>query len=310
MRRSLPTRPFRSRRAAPLVVDLRVMAADLEAAEQFLAANARVLERRRFDRMFRGGPAGPVRDAVAAFRNDDGGFGHALEPDGRGPESQPAAVLTALQVMHESDAWDDELARGACDFLATTEPEGGGAPFVLPGVERWPHGPWWLPQEGLPASLITTGQSLGPLLARGVEHPWVERAEAWLWSRVDDPGETGPYDVHGLVAFLDGVPDRERAEAGAERLADVVRRATDPPKPGGPPDVHRAIEYARTPESVARVVFDDAQIEADLDRLESDQRDDGGWMFTWLAWSPVAEAEWRGVVTIEAVRTLRAYGRL
>ena len=33
-------------------------------------------------------------------------------------------------------------------------------------------------------------------------------------------------------------------------------------------------------------------------------------MFTWLAWSPVAEAEWRGVVTIEAVKTLRAHGRL
>jgi len=55
---------------------------DIEAAEQFLAANARVLERRRFERLFRGGDAGPVRDAVAADRNRDGGFGHALEPDG------------------------------------------------------------------------------------------------------------------------------------------------------------------------------------------------------------------------------------
>lgn len=286
------------------------MSADLEAAERFLAGHARVLERRRFDRLFRGGPGEPVRDAVAAFRNEDGGFGHALEPDGRGPESQPAAVLTALTALDECDAWDDALAGSACDWLATTEPAGGGTPFVMPGVEAWPHGPWWRPAEGLPASLTTTGQVLRPLLARGVEHPWVERATAWLWSRVDDPGEPGPYEVHGLVAFLEGVRDAGRAAEAVERLAPVIRAATAPPQPGGPPDVHRAIEYAPQPDSVARAAFDDAQIGADLDALEAEQREDGGWMFTWLAWSPVAEAEWRGVVTIEALRSLRAYGRL
>ena len=286
------------------------MGADLEAAEHFLAANARVLERRRFARLFRGGPGAPVRDAVAAFRNEDGGFGHALEPDGRGPESQPAAVLTALRVLHECDAWDEALAHSACDWLATTEPEGGGTPFVLPGVEAWPHGPWWRPHEGLPASLTTTGQVLEPLLARGVAHPWVDRATAWMWSQVEAPGEPGPYDVHGLVAFLEGVRDADRAAAAIEALAPVIRGATAPPRAGGPPDVHRAIEYAPRPDSLARAAFGDEQVRGDLDAVEAEQRDDGGWMFTWLAWSPVAEAEWRGVVTIEALRTLRANGRL
>ena len=286
------------------------MSADLEAAEQFLAANARVLERRRFAWLFRDGSGEPVRDAVAAFRNDDGGFGHALEPDGRGPESQPAAVLTALSVLDECDVWDDELARSACDWLATTEPDGGGTPFVMPGVEQWPHGPWWRPAEGLPASLTTTGQVLEPLLRRGVEHPWVERATAWLWSKVEDPGEPDPYDVHGLVAFLDGVRDTERATQAVEALTPVIRGATAPPRPGGPPDIHRAIEYATRPDAVARRAFDPDQLQADLDALEAEQREDGGWMFTWAAWSTVAEAEWRGVVTIEALKTLRAYGRL
>jgi hypothetical protein len=285
------------------------MPADLAAAEQFLAANARVLERRRFARLFGDGPGAPVRDAVAAFQNEDGGFGHALEPDGRGPESQPAAVLTALSVLDEADAWDDDIAGRACDWLATTEPEGGGTPFVMPGVEAWPHGPWWAPREGLPASLTTTGQLLAPLIARGVEHPWVDRATAWVWSTVEDPGDPDPYDVHGLVAFLEAVPDRGRAEAAVDALGPTIRAATQP-RPGGPADLHRALDYARRPGSVARRVFDDAQIQADLDVLAGEQRDDGGWMFTWLAWSPVAEAEWRGVVTIQALETLRANGRL
>jgi hypothetical protein len=65
---------------------------DFDAAADFLAASARVLDRRVFERLFSGGAAAPVRDAVAAYRNADGGFGHALEPDCRAAASQPAAV--------------------------------------------------------------------------------------------------------------------------------------------------------------------------------------------------------------------------
>ena len=68
---------------------------DFSAAAAFVAANARVLDRRRFQRLFEYGPAAPVRDAVAAYRNDDGGFGHALEPDCRAPGSQPAVSRPA-----------------------------------------------------------------------------------------------------------------------------------------------------------------------------------------------------------------------
>ena len=49
---------------------------DLDAAHQFLAAHGRVLDLRRFERLFLGGDPAPVRDAVAAYRNADGGFGH------------------------------------------------------------------------------------------------------------------------------------------------------------------------------------------------------------------------------------------
>jgi hypothetical protein len=50
-------------------------------------------------------------------------------------------------------------------------------------------------------------------------------------------------------------------------------------------------------------------IEANLDVLASAQEGDGGWSFNWLAWNPATALEWRGVVTIEALVTLRAYGR-
>src|SRR5581483_11766320 len=90
---------------------------DFGKAAAFITANARVLDIRRFERLFAGGEAAPVRDAVAAYRNPDGGFGHALELDSRTPGSQPAAVAMALRVMNEADCWDEDLVRGACDWL-------------------------------------------------------------------------------------------------------------------------------------------------------------------------------------------------
>ena len=46
------------------------------------------------------------------------------------------------------------------------------------------------------------------------------------------------------------------------------------------------------------------------DRLEAGQRDDGGWTFDWLEWSPGHAVEWRGALTLRALATLAAHGRI
>ena len=275
---------------------------DLDAAHHFLAAHGRVLDLRRFERLFLGGDAAPVRDAVAAYRNADGGFGNALEPDGRTPHSQPAATEQALRILDQADAWDDDLAAGACDQLQATAPPEGGAVFVAANVEGWPHAPWWQPQEGF--SLISTGQILGSLLARGVEHPWVETATELMWERIDALSDPGAYDLHGVLRFLQHVPDRERAETALERAEAAIRKVAtlDPDAPG---ETHSPLDFAPRPDSLARRLFDDATIAAHLDHLAAGQQDDGGWTFNFPAWSPAQEADWRGCFTVDALDRLR-----
>jgi hypothetical protein len=282
---------------------------DLDAAARFVAGHARVLDRRRFERLFEGGDARPVRDAIAAFRNADGGFGHALEPDGRTPASQPAAIALALETLDEADAWDEELVAGACEWLAANAPDEGGASFVEPTVEGWPHAPWWQAEEGRPASFFSTGKIAGTLHARRVEHPWLDRATELLWRRIDELADPGPYELRGVVAFLDHVPDRGRAEQALERIGPLVVGAValDPAAEG---EVHSPLDFAPYPDSIARRLFDAATIEAHLDHLAASQAEDGGWTFNWLAWSPVAASEWRGSRTVDALRVLRANGRL
>jgi hypothetical protein len=281
---------------------------DFEAATDFLAARGRLLDRRVFERLFRGGAAEPVRDAVAAYRNADGGFGHALEPDCRAAASQPAAVEMGLRIMDLAGAWDERLVRDAVDWLSAIAPAEGGAAFVLPSVSEGPHAPWWVPAEG--ASLIQTGQIAGLLYARGFAHPWLDRATQVMWSRIDALTEPHAYEMFGVLAFLEQVPERPRAQAAFERVGPLLFSrdlvALDPEAEG---ETHSPLAFAALPGSIARRLFDADVIEAHLDHLAGAQADDGGWTFNWPAWSPAAESDWRGFLTVDALRVLRANGR-
>ena len=287
---------------------------DFNAAAAFVAANARVLDRRRFQRLFEDGPTAPVRDAVAAYRNDNGGFGHALEPDCRAPGSQPAAVEMALRILDEADAWDEDLVRGACDWLTAVAPAEGGAAFVEANPQAlagWPHAQWWVPEEGHPASLIATGMIAGTLHARRVSDPWLDGATEVMWNRIGTLTEPGGYEMFGVLRFLQHVPDRGRAREAFGRVGPLLLErnlvALDPEAAG---EVHGVLDFAPEPGSLARSLFDDVTVKAHLDHLAQAQRDDGGWTFNWPTWSPAAELDWRGFLTVDALRVLRANARL
>ena len=267
----------------------------LDAAKQFLAAHARVLDRRRFERLFEGGPPEPVRDAVAAHRNADGGFGHALEPDGRAPGSQPAAVMLALRTLHEAGAWDAGLVAGACDWLASVEPDGGGV-AVRAAVDRGLAGGAVV---GAPARAPGVADDDRPdrrHAARARRRAPVGRARRRLAVDGGRRRRAGVRPARG-GRFLGAAPDHERARRGPAGLAPRLDGVLSPAGRRAPARSRARELYA--PEAVA----------ADLDRLAAGQAGDGGWTFAWPAWSPAAEADWRGSITVDALALLRANGR-
>jgi hypothetical protein len=286
---------------------------DLDAAAQFVHAHGRLLERRRFDHGFGGAPdADAVLRAVDAYRNADGGVG-LMEPDIRTPASQPSAVLYAFEVLEEIPELDaSALTSGALDWLQTITNADGGIPFVLPTAKGWPHAPWWAPQDDPPSSLLMTAGVTSVAYRLGLaDHPWTARATAFVWDALRDLQLSDPYAFRYAVHFLDAVGDRERAEVELRRLrermpADGVLKV----EAGVEGETLSAIEVAPRPDHAGRALFPDALVEAQLDELEADQRDDGGWDFSWAAWNPAVAFEWRGMVTLAALTTLRAYGRL
>ena len=64
----------------------------LEKGENFIWENARLLERAIFSYHFYSGSDIRILEILKTYQNEDGGFGHALEPDLRTPDSHPSLL--------------------------------------------------------------------------------------------------------------------------------------------------------------------------------------------------------------------------
>src|SRR5512143_3446799 len=126
-----------------------------ERAEEFIWHNARLLERRLFDFHFRSGSSHAVLSALRAYQNEDGGFGNALEPDIRCPDSQPVPVQHALEVL-DTVGLMQGIAQPVCDYLLTITTHEGGVPWLLPTALAYPRAPWWTTNDSPSASLNPT----------------------------------------------------------------------------------------------------------------------------------------------------------
>jgi hypothetical protein len=284
------------------------------AGDRFLLNNARLLERRLFASCFLGQPAAGVVDALRGYQNADGGFGHALEPDTRCPASLPIYVETALQALAAAGTVDDDMVTRAGDFLARTAEKadaGGAIPLAFDVIESFPRAAHWTEWTYQPGLNPTAGLT-GLLYQLGIDHPWRAAGTAYCWQQLESGGL--PDEAHALketLVFLEYVPDRDRADqhaaALAANLASIPMINLDPDATG----------YGLTPLDLAplatsrwRALFTDAQIDAHLDRLQKKQQADGGWPISWEPPSEAATCEWRGMVTLGALRTLTSYGRI
>ncbi|MGW1430186.1 hypothetical protein ACWD6K_16445 [Streptomyces sp. NPDC002431] len=293
----------------------------LNRAEQFIWLTARVLEQRRFAHHFLDGGADAVETALAAYLNEDGGYGHGLEPDLRGPVSQPLHTAHALNVLDSIGRCDGLRVDRVCRFLTEVSTKEGALPALLPAQRGYPAAPFIPIVDHPPAELLATGPVVGLLHRNAVWHAWLFRATDFCWAAVEALDRSHPYEIEAALAFLDGAPDRARAEAAADRLGRLVRdqrlvvldperRAEYPVAPGyAPGEQHFPYDYARTPDSLARRWFTDEELSRSLDHLAAAQQADGGWPVNWRQWAPGTALEGRPLVTLRALLTLRAHGR-
>jgi len=283
----------------------------------WLRAHARPLERARFAREFEGAPSAPALEALAAFRNADGGFGRALEPDLRMDASSALATATALDVLRELGCDDTEpLVRDALAWVvARFDPEVPGWRYVPSDVDSFAGAPWWawaLHGPGGPWDHLVNpgGRFLSHLSHwRGLApRPLVESLGRAFEKHVTAlTAEVGGDSLH-YAAEVDDPATRARLRelAVACVIRDPAAWASYCAKP---------LKLAPLPDSplAACLVSETAlNLDWEIDR----QQADGSWLPNWdwqgahpEAW-PRARREWQGEITLRTLRSLRAYGRI
>ena len=112
----------------------------------FIYRNARPLDIARWQYHFESGSKDSVLTALAAYQNEDGGFGHALEPDAWNPNSAPIQTWMATEILREIDFTDSThpIIQGILRYLASGQDFDGKLWYnEVVSSNDYPHAPWW-----------------------------------------------------------------------------------------------------------------------------------------------------------------------
>ena len=114
-------------------------------ASNFISTRGRPLEQAQFEFHFNNGSVEGVLAELGKFQNSDGGFGHAVEPDVRMPESSPFISSVAFQVISELDVPADHpiVQCGITYFKQAHNASIGGWDPTGPLANDYPRAPWW-----------------------------------------------------------------------------------------------------------------------------------------------------------------------
>jgi hypothetical protein len=295
-------------------------------ARDFISAHARALEQAIDAHAFGDGSSDAVLEALAAYQNEDGGFGHGLEPDLQLADSSVLATTVAFQHLRALDApADHPLVRGGMDYLmATYDSEIEAWPIIPPNVDEAPHAPWWAygddlaerwggflvnPRAEIVGYLYDYPDRVPASMRASLTRAVVEYAE----QRSD---AIGMFDV---LCYVRLVRTETLLSSARERLMEALTPVVETLVVK---DSTRWDEYVLTPLEVVdgpdapfADVLSDA-VEANLDFEIAHQAESGAWEPKWTwgglhpeAWARAKQA-WSGILTVRTLQILRRFDRL
>lgn len=302
----------------------------MDRAKAWLMRCGRPLEVARWEFLFERGSKEAVIHYLQAFQNDDGGFGHGLEPDFWCPDSSPMATWMAGQILIEVGAsLEDTIVEKLVSYLMNTPQVAPGMwCSVLPENNQYPHAPWWHWEKDVQANWMF--------------NPSVELAAFLIhWSSAESAGsQLGWESLSHAMRHVMQVEKMERHELSNYRKCLQLLRS------------HREYFDAKTGYSydavegkVAALVLDvidkdvsnwgtgykplpldfiaepDDPLYPKLKQLVDDnlrfyleqRTDEGIWGVTWT-WGQYPEAfavssrYWQGILAVERYKVLKAFG--
>lgn len=295
-----------------------------ELALTYIECSGRPLEAARTRYHFRNGPLGDVAGALRSFQNEDGGFGRAIEPDLRAPESSAIGTAAAFQIMREcsSDGFGDMPAR-AVSYLVETFDESALTWRKIPrSADGSSHAPWW-EQKGREDvfdsfSLNPTAEILGYL------YDCRKKVPAGMLSIVTDRvadhlSGSDSLEMHELLSCLRLLETRslpgDTRELIRNKLSELAAGAVACDPEQWEEYSLRPLQMVQYPESPFMNGLEEA-VAKNLDYEIKTQNSSGSWTPTWSWYGTfpneweTAKKEWSGIITLEKLLVLKRFGRI
>lgn len=296
-------------------------------AQTYLFAQGRELERTLFAYHFSEGVCEElVLATLAAYQNEDGGFGRGLEADLRTPASSTVATQQAFNVFRAVHAPSTSvLVRRAVEYLLLTfDPVRNVWPIIPAEAEHAPHAPWW--------NYAESSQNFGGFLANpraalvGYLHDYGDLVPADFLAQVTDAviaqleASSGKMEMHDLLCYV-SLAETPNLPAGIKNKVQAKLLQLVPQNVALDPN--QWTDYALLPLNVVKApdhflvsLIPQAVLAANLDFLIEQQQPDGAWAPAWnwafvdeAAWQ-AAERDWKSHLTLANLLVLKAFGRI
>lgn len=308
--------PLRLRRKGQVILDN---------VQTCLTAHARPLDLALYNSHFNKGSQEAVVKALAAYQNEDGGFGNGIEPDFQMPDSSALGSTLAFQYLNRLNLiQDDTLVHKGLDyFIQTYDHQKNGWDIVPEEVDGYPHAPWWDYKAAMAG--FGWGNPAAEILGYLLKYRTIVQDDTFLkvltsraLQRLQELTELDNPDFHELLCYtrLYQQADQELQVRLYDKLASLIKKvvSTNPDEwnsYGAAP-----LTFVKSPDSPFVSLFDKDIINANLAHLKQTIVDGDHWDPTWdwgnnypEAWSKAKQA-WSGKLTVENMTVLRAFGEI
>ena len=289
-------------------------------AKAYIMEYARPLEQKLFNFYFEEGSKEEAIKELSVFQNPDGGFGQSIEPDFRLEISSPLATTIGLQ--HAKDLQlsisHPIVLKAMCYLQNTYDEEIKGWNAVPEEVNSVPHAPWWhFDLEKGHCGVQTNwanpnAEIVGYFHLYQSENPrlqeWTERALNELSTL------SQPLEMHDFLCY-----QRLLKEVNGETKSYLFKVLSSSVRGTVCTDPSRWNEYVAKPLQVASAPSSpfyellEKEVYLQLDNEIETQHAEGYWQPNWSWFGqfeeiwPIAEREWRGILTLGMLRVFRAY---
>lgn len=297
-----------------------------EKVRAYLYTQARPVETALYAYLFEDASNDAVVAALVPYQNPDGGFGHGFEPDFRLDASSALCTtfalqtLTTVQVPHSSPMVREAIRY----FQQSYDPVLSTWPLIPRHDNTAPRAPWWNYNDD---SRSSTDHSMNPLAEiLGYFFRYGEGdAPEWLLPLMQEvidhfaeqPLEKSRDDELSCAMILVDSPNLPEAQRAAllSMLLPIATRQVQRTPDAWMNYGLQPYQIAASPTSPFLPAVADV-IDANLDYLITRQGDDGAWQPTWSWFGqytdiwPMAEREWKGIITLSILHVLRNFDRL